>query len=537
MSNNLFKRLIVLYFLLFSFSIIQVQGQTKKELSRYEIQAKENFDAKKFKEALPLYVLLDSIKPGTPSFIYNIIVCYMGTNSHENGLIYIEKGKPLADLMPADFHLYAAKAYHVNYKFDEAKKSYNNYLTFLKKNKKVDANLLKFVERDIQMCDNALELIANPLDIEIKNLGPVINSQYSDYGPVISADESTIIFTSNRPNSTTVFSNDSPSEYLDDIYVSYKTNKGWSEPVNIGTNINTQGHDAAVALSADGQKLLIYRSDKGNLGLSSTGDIWISELQGDVWTKAVKLPADINTKSWEPSASFSADERTLFFSSDRKGGLGGTDIYSVKKLPTGEWAVPMNLGPSINTPYNEDSPFMHPDGKTLYFASEGHKSMGGYDIFMSEYDQELKTWSVPKNLGYPINTPHDDIYFSWSADGTTAFFSSYRKDGQGEVDIYSANVNNETASVLLMKGFIIDSLSLNPVQATIKVTNKASGELVGIFHSNSATGKFLVVLNKGTYALSVESESYSLSVDEIDLTDLDGYKEVDNNIKLVPLQK
>jgi Tol biopolymer transport system component len=144
--------------------------------------------------------------------------------------------------------------------------------------------------------------------------------------------------------------------------------------------------------------------------------------------QAIKLPQNINTSGWEPSASFSSDEKMLFFTSDREGGKGGTDIYSIKKLPNGEWALPQNLGEAINTPYDEDSPYLHPDGKTLYFSSNGHNTMGGFDIFTSKWDEETQKWSVPENVGYPINTPHDDLHFSWSADGRRVYFSSIRPD-------------------------------------------------------------------------------------------------------------
>ncbi|MFN6947115.1 MAG: hypothetical protein ACK4ND_19410 [Cytophagaceae bacterium] len=509
-------------------------AQTKRELIKLEIGAKDNFENKRFKESKAMYTILDSLKPGNALFIYPLIVSSIAVNDYESLLPFVEKGFKVKDQMPSDFLLYAAKAYHLNYKFDEAEQYYLEYKKHALNARKPDPVLISTLNRDIKMCQNARELVANPLDIQIKNMGSSINSPYADYGPVISADESTIIFTSNRPNSTTVFLTDEEYEYLDDIYISHKTDTGWSEPHNMGPNINSKNHDAGIALSADGQKLLIYRSEKTKIMSFPTGDIYISELQGDAWSKAEKLPADINTKNWEPSASFSSDERTLYFTSNRKGGIGGTDIYSVKKLPTGEWAVPQNLGDKINTPFDEDSPFMHPDGKTLYFSSNGHKSMGGYDIFYSQFNAETNEWSEPKNVGYPINTPSDDIYFSWSADGTTAYFSSYRKDSYGDVDIYYANVFQETSPVLLMKGFVIDSISQAPVQATIKVTDKNTNELVGIFNSNSSTGKFIIILNNGSYNVSIQSENYEFCVDDLDLTDLTEYREIDRNIKLCP---
>ena len=171
----------------------------------------------------------------------------------------------------------------------------------------------------------------------------------------------------------------------------------------MGNNINTPGHEATIGISADGQQLLIYKDDAGD------GNIYLSRLMGENWMTPQKLTENVNSKSWEPSATITPDNNTLYFTSTREGGFGGRDIWRSVRLPNGEWAKPVNLGPKINTPYDEDAPAILADGKTLYFASQGFNSMGGYDLFYSVWDQENNTWSAPRNVGYPINTPGDEM--------------------------------------------------------------------------------------------------------------------------------
>ena len=198
-------------------------------------------------------------------------------------------------------------------------------------------------------------------------------------------------------------------DYYEDVFISYKEEEGWSKPKNIGPVINSHGHDAAIGLSPDGQTLYLYRSDS-----VKWGNIFACRLNGEIWESPMKLKAPINSKNWEGSCSINADNNILFFVSNRPEGFGGKDIYMIRKLPNGEWAAPKNLGPTINTPEDEDAPFIHVDGQTLYFSSKGHKSMGGYDIFKTTYNEG--GWSTPTNIGYPINTAEDDRFFVLSPD-------------------------------------------------------------------------------------------------------------------------
>lgn len=377
----------------------------------------------------------------------------------------------------------------------------------------------------------------NPVNVKIKNLGPVINSKYPEYVPVISADESTLIFTSRRDN-TTGGKRDKThnNQFMEDIYISTKSDDStWTTPVSVGNLINTEDHDACAGISPDGQKMFIYKSVKG---IKKSGDLYYSELKGKIWSAPKSLGPNINSPDWEPSVSVTADEKLLFFSSDRKGGLGGTDIYVSKKLPNGEYGPAKNLGPKVNTKYDDDAPFIHVDGRTLYFSSKGHNSMGGFDIFYVTVNPETGLpISEPQNIGYPINTAGDDIYFVWSADGKRAYFSSEREGGYGDKDIYCLEREVEEAKLVVMRGIVTDKETGDPIGANITVVDNETQKVIGVYNSNSSTGKYVVILPAGkNYGISVEAPHYLFYSKNVDIPNLDSYKEIKDSIKLSPIK-
>lgn len=403
----------------------------------------------------------------------------------------------------------------------------------------------------LQQLKNAEKYLEKPLKIEITNLGGTLNSPYPDYAPVISADESVLLFTSRRPGSTggKTASDGLPYE---DIYISEKTSSGtWSAPRNIGPPLNTATHDACIALSADGQTLFLFNSENG-------GDIFSSRLKGTKWLAPKNLGSPINSKHWEPSVCLSADERTLFFVSDRPGGQGARDIYMCRRLPNGKWSQPINLGPPINTPYDEDGPFFHPDGKTLFYSSNGPNSMGGFDIFRTELRSD-STWAPPINLGYPINTPGDEIYFVLSASGLHGYYASERDDSYGEKDIYLVDfstlreepapvaqkptddlqVTSEPATVTfrpnltLVTGTIYDAETQQPLEATITIIDNVKGDTIAVLTSNAATGKYLISLPAGrNYGIAVTAEGYAFHSENFIVEEAQGYREVRKDIGL-----
>lgn len=512
----------------------QVYAQKKPDLYQLETTAKDFFDNYKFHLALPIYLTLNKLDPKEPEYRYAIAYCYLFLDKNEKALPFFQLCLQEPEKYPLQMMYYAARTYHLSGKYSYALKYYELYKNYLSQNKKNLKNgLIEDAERDIRICETAKELTSKPLDVKVVNLGATVNSEYPDYAPVVSADQSTLIFTSNRPNTTGGNVDGTDGNFFEDIYICYKNDTGWTTPEKMGTGINTVGHDASISLSPDGQKLLLYRYEAQTATASTSGDLYYSNLIGNTWMQAIKLPDNINSSGWEPSASFSADEKILLFTSDRKDGLGGTDIYMVKKLPNDEWALPQNMGDIINTPYDEDSPYLHPDGKTLYFSSNGHKTMGGFDIFMSKWDAEMKMWTIPTNVGYPINTPHDDLHFSWSADGRRVYFPSVRPDGFGDRDLYYADINKEAAQVMLLKGTVTDSISHLPISAKIFISDKPTNDILETVTSNSHTGKYLLLFNEGKgYRIEIQAEGYEPIIEDINIEELHEFLETNKNFYL-----
>jgi outer membrane protein OmpA-like peptidoglycan-associated protein len=314
------------------------------------------------------------------------------------------------------------------------------------------------------------------------------------------------------------------------FYYSIKKKDGtWSSPKSISENVNTFGNEASISLSADGQQLFLYRDVNG-------GDIYVSDLDGNFWNMPMELGPNVNTKAWETHAAVSGN--TLYFVSDRKeGGMGGRDIWRCVKLPNGLWSLPTNLGPQINTPYDEEAPFIHPDGVTMFFSSNGHKSIGGFDIFKSVKDDEGK-WSTPENMKAPINTPDDDIFYVQSADGKRGYFSSVRKGGMGEKDIYMINFEKSIAEPLtLLKGYLtFDGTEKAPSNINIVVTDMETGLVVQEVKPNSISGKYILILNPGAsgkaYTISYEAEGYQPVSDKIEIPANSSYQEIEKELQL-----
>jgi outer membrane protein OmpA-like peptidoglycan-associated protein/tetratricopeptide (TPR) repeat protein len=537
LMTMLFSRALSCSLLFFLFTCFTLSAQSKMQIIEMEREAEANFRANNFHVALPILLKLDSIRPNTENYTYSIGVCYIAIDDNINALKYLEKCLSSSTKHPAALNYYLGRAYHLSHRLDDAIKYYTLYQNEFKDNKsKTNQQLVEEVERDIQMCRNGKELMSKSLEIEIVNLGPEINSQYPEYGPVISADETEIIFTSNRPNTTGGRIDDIDGLYYEDVYISNKKNGKWSEPLQMSTNLNTTNHDASIALSPDGQTLFLYRFDQDSPSSNSSGDLFTSKLEGKVWARAERLSDKINSKGWEPSATITEDGKTLYFASDKPGGKGGTDIYYSRKLSDGNWDKPVSIGNVINTEYDEDCPFIHPDGKTLYFSSKGHNTMGGFDIFISKYDVDTKAWGKPENFGYPISTAHDDLHFVISTNAKRIYFSTIKEGGYGNKDIYYANISKkESAKVLLITGIVTDSVTGKPIEVKLRVTDKETGEEIGTYQSNSSSGKYTVILNEGkNYDLIFSSPKFGTHYENVNLIEVKEYEEIQRNVSLVP---
>lgn len=391
-------------------------------------------------DALDQYKLAVDINPNNLRANLMAGVVYLETINKDQSLKYLKKAYELDSNCRPDILYLIAQAYHYGEAFDEAVDYYNQYKNKISKGgtKKVDPKVTKAIDQRIAQCGYARILMQMPKKVEIENLGKNINTYYPDYGPAISADETKLIFTSKRSGGITN-NKDVTNEYFEDIYVSYYVDGAWSKAKNVGSIINTQGHDATIGLSPDGKRLFIYKDTRA-------GDIYFSDLQADSsWSKPMPMGGNINSSFAETSVSISVDGNTLYFSSNREGGKGGFDIYVAVKDKKGNWSSPKNLGEVINTEFDEESPFISSDGKTLFFSSRGHEGMGGYDIYKSTYDEKSKKWSKPQNIGYPINTVDDDIYYVLAADGINAYYSSIKDSGIGEKDIFKIIMDPEAA--------------------------------------------------------------------------------------------
>lgn len=493
----------------------------------------ENYD-----QALKNFLEAYKIDSSSANINWNVGYCYINSST-KKGLAERFLAKAITDVTknyrpdepqeksaPPMAYFYYGRALHINYKFDEAAKQYEYYEQNFAKDKQAKEDIVRYKQQTAY----AKELYANPINVLVENMGDSINSEYPDFSPVLSADERMLIYTTRRNNSTGG-EKALDGQYYEDIVVSYKDENGnWSKPVSISPYINTNGNDASINLTPDGQTLIVYQD------IGKGGDVYFSNWNGKDWSALQQFGSDVNTKNWETHACLTNDQTTLYFVSDRPGGFGGRDIYRCVKLPNGAWSKALNLGPTINTKYDEDGPYMHPDGVTLIFASSGHKTMGGFDIFSSIIDQDKK-FTEPTNLGYPINTPDDDVFFVTSPDGKRGYFSSAKDGGKGEKDIYKMAINDAKEKPLaLFKGSILpaDGEPL-PEDLEIIVTDKETGEIVGRYRPKQ-NGTFTTILppNKN-YNFSYQSKGEEFYNEDLYVSDDVAYQEIKKEINLEPV--
>jgi outer membrane protein OmpA-like peptidoglycan-associated protein len=373
--------------------------------------------------------------------------------------------------------------------------------------------------------------------VTIRKLPQPLNSPYNDYGPLVSADGSTLLFTSNRPVTEREKEKGRPAK--ENVYqVTFDERKRkWGTPVLLGPTVNAPGrNNSAVALSPDGQHMLLYR-DAGE----GDGNLFESTLIGAEWSEPVELPAPVRSAQQETSACYSPDGRTLFFVSDRPGGPGRKDIHRVSRDAHGAWGQVEVLGAPINTREDEEGVFLSADGRTLHFSSKGHGGAGGHDLFRSTRTGD--GWGPPQNLGAPINTPDDDLYLVLLADERTGYFSSVRAGGFGLKDIYEVRIvpkdqrRSEEPRLTVLKGQVIDAETRLPVAARIDITDNAGQANVSTQQANASTGNFLLSLPAGKdYGIHVSAEGYLFHSEHVHMPDTLGYTEVVTVIGLKELK-
>ncbi len=520
---------LVLFFTNSAFAKLSAED---KKLAR---KAETHYEFSEYDEALPLFLKLLQRNPENAQFNYHAGICYYySSTSRPLSVPYFERALRLEGIeKTADLYLHAGLAYLSINRFADANNAFHLF-----RSKADDSYDPTVADRFIAYSENGMKAWANPQRARIRNLGKNVNSAYPDYAPVLTTDESRLLFTSKRPG-TTGGRKDDNGYYYEDIYQSKNlTSRKWSASGKYDSayaapkfgpfrfffaraenvsEINTNDHDGSIAVSPSGNDLFIFRY----------GDIWKAGWNGSRWEKPEKLHQEVDARSSvEPSMCFSPDESTLYFVSDRKGGFGGKDLWFAKKNQDGTWAVPENMGASINSALDEDAPFITKDGSHFYFSSQGHNSMGGYDVFKSSLTNG--TWSAPENLGAPINNGGDDIFYTPDETGNFAYYSSLNRYDEGDLDLYSVMYYpevNQVAKLRLAKNIL-------PAGSTIQIGMKdiATGELMNytlnpgdsIVYPFTPRSKFILTLNSDGYqsfsdTILFNSQQYDYSLQHISL--------------------
>jgi outer membrane protein OmpA-like peptidoglycan-associated protein/tetratricopeptide (TPR) repeat protein len=512
------------------------------------LEMKENEND--YKKALSLYLKANTFNPENAELNMKIGNCYLFTNEKYKAKKYLEKALKLDAQVSEMIDFYLAQAYQLSSEWDKAIEHYEKF-----KNSKKGEEYKTFVSQYIKGCKSGKEMSAKPLRVWVDNLQE-LNSEEDDYSPCISADGEFMIFTSKRSNG---HAKNELGEYDSDIYTSSLTNKKWTSPKNVGSPLSTEQDETAASLSYDGQRMLAYIVENGN------ADVYESKLKGNDWEKPKRKMSDNNnTTANETFACYEPLDIKVYYITDG-GSTGGKNIFmsGVGVKEKNLWGLGQSGGHMINTKFHEGSVFVHPDGKTIYFSSQGHNSMGGYDIFKAE----LKggQWSDPVNLGYPINSPYDDLFFASTASGKYAYIASNREGGKGKMDLYKVtfwgpekqvlvdsedfllasiakpikDINIEKAvevekkSLTVFKGVVIDAISRKPLEALIEILDNSSGEQIATFNSNSATGKFLLSLPSGrNYGISVRKDGYLFHSENFNLPSESEFNLVEKDVEL-----
>lgn len=521
------KYLFTCLIVVFSFS--GLFSQSKSDMIE---SAQYYFDNKEYDKAYDLYSQLLEKSPKDLDFKFRLGLCCLNYPPKKERAIElfedIRKNEKTAD---AAFYL--GRAYHLNYRFEEAIKEFEDFKMNNRNSSKLEKQMNEEAARYIKNCRSAVILKESTTLAAVQNLGSPVNTDAEEGVPCITADESFMVYTYKGKNSlggkmnAQLQPDENEGDYTEDIYITFmNADSTWTEPVGIAS-INSKGHDAAISLSPDGRYLFLYKSDEKN-----SGDIYMSVLNGTTFSTPEPLNSYINTDAWEGSCSISADGQTLYFASEREGGRGGRDIWASVKI-NGDWGPPINLGPKINTELDDDAPFIHPDGITLFFSSQGHNSIGGYDVFYAVFKEDNFTDAV--NMGMPLNTTEDDRYYVINSRGDRGYLSSNRNDAKakGNQDIYMLKPGfaGEKPILALLKGVVYGDNQ--PVEATLEVTKNKDNKLIGPYFSNKLTGKYLMAITPGsTYRVKVVAEGYEPIVEDFDVEKLDKYVEIKKDFYL-----
>ncbi len=476
--------------------------------------------------AMAAYQEAYRINPENAELNLKMGLCQLNGPLPSSAFSHIARAAQLDPFLPR-VHFLIGYALQLNAKWDEAIAAFKRHGEIIRRTPDPDRTY-NMVEKHITECNNGKTYMNAPTEAKVANVGPSINTDGSEYGALLDG-KGNMYFTSRRSNSTGGKINKVNNSWFEDIYQSRWQADGWSSPEPVAGALNSPRNDATVSMRCDGQSMLIYRDEKNG------GDLYLSSRSGDTWNEPVLLPSAINSSAQESSAWRSGDGKWLYFVSSREGGLGGSDIYrSSWDESTQSWSTAENLGPDINTPYDEEGVFAPGDGSTIYFASQGHTSMGGYDLFKATEADGL--WSRPENLGWPINSPGDDQFLVLSADGTSGYFNSVRAGGMGEDDIYRVDLPiqgrvQETAmlvsaaggvpmaqdeELVRLIGFIKGLKMMVPLDATVELMSLQEPTFNAILKTDPVTGEYTAMVPAGQdYAIRVNADGYMLHSERV----------------------
>lgn len=508
-----------------------------------------------FIQAIFHYQKAQDFNPNNAELNYKIGSSYLFTNQKEKAAEYLIRAKELNSDLPSDFLFFYAMSLQLQGDYLQAGEQFEQFK--LSARTKVYERYQILAKKYTKECQGANEILANSHRIWVDNIA--LNTEFDDWSPCLSADGGLLIFTSNQPNENQA---NEFGVYDQDIYTS-TLNARKFEAVFPVSELNTENNDVAGGLSYDGQRLLIFKQEDGNT------DVFESKLNGLEWEIPTRKMGEKlrggNTDGNETFASFDPPDIKVYYITD--GGYSGNkNIYfsGVMNRERNLWGKGQSAGHEINTKFQEGSVYIHPDGKAMYFSSQGHNTLGGYDIFVS-YVDDLGHWGDPVNLGYPINTPYDDLFYSATASGRYAYIASNRAGGMGGLDIYkvtycgadkpmSTDVQDqliasiakpvsdntiaepilvEEKSLTVFKGKVLDAITKKPIKAAIEIILNETGKVYTSFFSNSATGKFLLSLPAGNnYGISVSADGYLFHSENFDLPKGDGFNNVTKDVEL-----
>jgi len=425
-----------------------------------------------------------------------------------------------------DANVTVGKYYLNRGEYGKAKGYFEKYLA----QKPAKPTHLETATKGVATCDYAENALKSPLSYQAKPLSPTVNAFALQYFPVLTVDQQTLIFTAR---------NLSGRDNDENIYVSFRQGEDWSAPASISPNINTAENEGTCSISADG-RTLVFTSCQGRQSFGSC-DLFVSYKIGNEWVEPINMGPKINTYSWESQPSLSADGRTLFFVSDRRGGYGRRDIWMSKLGEDGQWGAPTNLGNTVNTTDDDLSPFLHANGTTLFFSSQGHLGMGGYDLFFSEWKNG--SWTTPENLGYPINTHEDQVSLFVTADGEKAYYSLEKAEGDRRVSAVLHEFQMPAALAQkynrsdYLKGKVFDARTKQPLNARIEVYNIVTNQMESTVQSDRKSGEYVSVLTEGTeYALYINKEGYLFKSLSFDFSQKKAFEPMILDIYLEPIQ-